>query len=125
MAMGDRAREVDVYLFATTSRDPRALVREGHLLEDLYYRLSIVELSIPPLRERSEDIPLLADQFVREHSPDFDGSPPVTFTPDALEFLQALPWRDDVRELGSLVRTGGASIQSRPAVGRTSQRVAP
>lgn len=125
MAMDDRAREVDVHLIAATSRDPRALVREGHLLEDLYYRLSLVELSIPPLRERSGDIPLLVDNFVRKPSPDFDGPPPVTFRPDALEFLQALPWRDDVWELGNLVRTGGQSIQSRPAVGRTSQHVAP
>ena len=44
---------------------------------------------------------------MRKPSPDFDGPPPVTFRPDALEFLQALPWRDDVWELGSLVRQGG------------------
>ncbi len=103
-AGGQREFRVDVHLIAATSRDPRALVREGHLLEDLYYRLSVIELSIPPLRERSGDIPLLVDHFVRKHSPDFDGPPPVTFTPDALEFLQALPWRDNVRELESLVR---------------------
>jgi DNA-binding NtrC family response regulator len=79
------------------------MVAEGRFREDLYYRLNVIPLSIPPLRERTEDIPLLIDYFVQ-----FIGknkkTPLLGFDPVALQALAAFPWRGNVRELENLVQ---------------------
>jgi DNA-binding NtrC family response regulator len=96
---------VDVRFVSATNRDPRDAIRNKQLREDLYYRLNVVQVTIPPLRERVEDIPLLANHFLsvfwgRHRSPK-DALP--TFTEDTLDFLSSRPWRGNVRELQNFV----------------------
>ncbi|HMG01273.1 MAG TPA: sigma 54-interacting transcriptional regulator, partial [Gemmatimonadaceae bacterium] len=96
---------VDVRFVSATNRDPRDAIRSKQLREDLYYRLNVVQVTIPPLRERVEDIPLLANHFLRvfwdRHRSAKDTVP--TFTEDTLEFLSSRPWRGNVRELQNFV----------------------
>jgi DNA-binding NtrC family response regulator len=96
---------VDVRFVSATNRDPRDAIRSKQLREDLYYRLNVVQLAIPPLRERVEDIPLLAKHFLRifwgRHRSAKDTIP--SFSDDALEFLSSRPWRGNVRELQNFV----------------------
>ncbi len=90
--------EVDVRLVAATNRNLQERVKEGRFREDLYYRLRVAEIYLPPLRERIEDIPLLVDHFVREICED-TGRPPLTVTPEAMKVLMRYPWPGNVREL--------------------------
>jgi DNA-binding NtrC family response regulator len=96
---------VDVRFVSATNRDPRDAIRSKQLREDLYYRLNVVQLAIPPLRERVEDIPLLANHFLRvfwgRHRSAKDAIP--SFSEDTLEFLSSRPWRGNVRELQNFV----------------------
>jgi len=96
---------VDVRFVSATNRDPREAIRSKQLREDLYYRLNVVQVAIPPLRERVEDIPLLANHFLRvfwgRHRSAKDAIP--TFSDDTLEFLCTRPWRGNVRELQNFV----------------------
>ncbi|WP_027176099.1 MAG: sigma-54-dependent transcriptional regulator [Desulfovibrio aminophilus] len=91
---------VDVRIIAATNRDLEAAVSEGRFREDLYYRLKVVTLNLPPLRERREDIPLLADYFLARFSRDMD-MPNPGLTPEAVEALASHPWPGNVRELGN------------------------
>ena len=92
---------VDVRIITATSRDLGAAVRRREFREDLFFRLNVLEIPIPPLRERVEDIPFLVGHFLRKH-----GGPecPLNISEDALEYLQLLPWRGNVRELENLVQ---------------------
>jgi len=90
--------DADVRIIAACSRDLNAAVQQGAFREDLYHRLSVVPLSIPPLRQRTEDIPLLASSFLQEFSRGAS-----TFEPQALEAMQKLPWSGNVRELRNAV----------------------
>jgi DNA-binding NtrC family response regulator len=96
---------VDVRFVSATNRDPRDAIRSRQLREDLYYRLNVVQVTIPPLRERVEDIPLLANHFLRvywgRHRSVKDAIP--SFTDDTLDFLSSRPWRGNVRELQNFV----------------------
>ena len=96
------SHKVNVRIVAATHRDLRAAIAAGDFREDLYYRLSMVELTVPPLRDRPEDIPLLARHFVRKFSEEFakriDG-----LTPRALLVLQRYGWPGNVRELEHIV----------------------
>ena len=96
---------VDVRFVSATNRDPRDAIRNKQLREDLYYRLNVVQVAIPPLRERVEDIPLLANHFLRvfwaRHRSAKDAIP--SFSPDTIEFLSSRPWRGNVRELQNFV----------------------
>jgi nitrogen regulation protein NR(I) len=91
---------VDVRILAATNRDLEAAVGEGRFREDLYYRLKVVTLNLPPLRERREDIPLLADYFLARFSRELD-MPNPGLTPEAVEALSAHHWPGNVRELGN------------------------
>ncbi len=91
-------RKVNVRIIAATHRDLRAAISEGRFREDLYYRLSMVELSVPPLRERPEDIPLLARHFAQKFSREF-GKQITGLTPRALIVLERHRWPGNVREL--------------------------
>src|SRR5207247_4851837 len=93
---------VDVRLIAATNQDLESAVRAGRFREDLYYRLRVVELAIPPLAERREDIPLLIDHFLREAAARF-GRDPKPLTGEALRACVAHEWRGHVRELRSAV----------------------
>src|SRR5215470_7505775 len=99
---GNTAIRVDVRLLAATNQDLEARVREGRFREDLYYRLKVVEIVIPPLRERRDDIPLLIDRFLKEAAERFRREPRA-LTGDALRACVAHPWKGNVRELRSAV----------------------
>ncbi len=100
-----RARRVDVRVVSAMNADLRADVAAGRFREDLLYRLNTVEIRLPPLRERREDIPLLAAHFLARHAARY-ARPARTFAPDALAALLAHPWPGNVRELGHAVERG-------------------
>ncbi len=97
-------RRVDVRVIAATHRDLDSRVREGAFREDLGFRLRVVELHIPPLRERLADLPHLAEHFVREAARRH-GKPVRTLAPEALELLMAYRWPGNVRELKNAVES--------------------
>jgi DNA-binding NtrC family response regulator len=95
-------RKVNVRIVAATHRDLRAAIAGGQFREDLYYRLSMVELTVPPLKDRPEDVPLLARHFVRKFSAEF--SKDISgLTPRALLVLQRYSWPGNVRELEHII----------------------
>jgi two-component system, NtrC family, nitrogen regulation response regulator NtrX len=98
----EKTVQVDVRVVAATNRDLEAEIGAGRFREDLFYRLNVVPLRTPPLRERLEDVPVLVDWFVRRYT-QADNYRPKKFTPDAMAQLQAMPWRGNVRELKNLV----------------------
>lgn len=109
---GKQPVSVDVRVIATTNRDLRKEIAEGRFREDLYYRLSVFPIHLPPLRERPEDIPLLAKHFLRRFSRKLDKD--VTgFTDRAIEFLTARQWRGNVRELENAVHRAVLLSRSR------------
>jgi len=104
---GTKASQVTVRFLAATNRDPHQMIEGGELREDLYYRLRGVEIPLPPLRERREDIPLLAIHFL--------GDAEAGFTPEAIEALECARWPGNVRQLrhvvhSALAAAGGAEI---------------
>ena len=97
-AVGDsRNKKVNVRVIAATNRDLTAMVQAGQFRKDLFYRLSVLPLSIPPLRERLEDIPLLADAFLRSQSK--TSKDMKRLSPEAIKVLLAQNWPGNVREL--------------------------
>ena len=100
-----RTVPVDVRVVAATNRDLRQMVNEGKFREDLYYRLSVVQVELPPLRERPEDIPALVRQFLEESSKLGNQPQPVRYTiaRDAMMKLQGYPWPGNVRELKNTI----------------------
>lgn len=99
---GDRTVKVDVRILAATNRDLRREVEEGRFRQDLYYRLNVVALHLPPLRERVEDIPNLAMHFLRRFAA-ANGKLVKGFTPAAMDRLLKYPWPGNVRELENTV----------------------
>ncbi len=99
---GSKKIDVDVRVIAATNRDLETLIREGKFRDDLYYRLNVVSLRVPPLAQRREDIPLLIDAFLRElnarHGRAIKGC-----TKEALEIFQQYAWPGNVRELKNLL----------------------
>jgi Nif-specific regulatory protein len=93
-----RAQPVDVRLLAATNRDLRREVARGAFREDLYYRLAVFEIAVPPLRERPGDVLLLARHFLALHGRR-DGKPGLRLASDAVHLLQSYPWPGNVREL--------------------------
>jgi two-component system response regulator HydG len=95
---GTGPRRIDVRLVAATNKDLASEVRAGRFREDLYYRLDVVSVRLPSLRERRDDLPLLAAAFLRRIA-EKHARPVIGFTPAALEALEAAPWPGNVREL--------------------------
>ncbi len=96
-----RSIAVDVRVIAATHRDLEAEIQAGRFREDLYYRLNVIPLNTPALRERVSDIPMLLEHFSKQHaSADQDQ---ITFAADFLQALQAYPWPGNVRELSNLI----------------------
>lgn len=101
--LGDsRPRKVDVRVVSATNRDLREMVSSRAFREDLFYRINLITIHLPPLRERSEDIPLLAQYFADKQS-EINGLSKVKFTNAALNYLQQLPYPGNIRELKNLV----------------------
>jgi DNA-binding NtrC family response regulator len=98
----ERSYKVDVRVIAATNRDIRSMVTNGQFQEDLYYRLNVIPIHIPPLRERREDIPLLVDHFIHKHA-QRAGKRIDGMEPGVLEALQAADWPGNVRELENTV----------------------
>ena len=98
----DQVRSADVRFLAATNRDLKELVRQGKFREDLLYRLDVYNIVVPPLRERGDDIELLAEYFLREISRETD-KPVRRFTPEAVQVLARYPWPGNVRELRNAV----------------------
>lgn len=96
---------IDVRCIATTNRDLKQMVSEGTFREDLYYRLCVMPLRIPALRERPEDIPELADFFIKKFCPD-DRRPIPQFDREAMAKMSHWPWPGNVRELENAVQRG-------------------
>jgi len=101
---GEEVIRVDVRIIAATNKDLPALVREGGFREDLYYRLNVINLSVPPLRERREDIPLLAGHFLKMFS-EKNGKPVKGYTPQAMDKLIRHPWPGNVREMMNTIES--------------------
>jgi DNA-binding NtrC family response regulator len=99
---GTKTVKVDVRLIAATNRDLRAALEEGTFREDLYYRLNVVAIDIPPLRERKDDIPALASHF-REKFATESGKPVASITPEAMKLLIDHHWPGNVRELQNVI----------------------
>jgi two-component system response regulator HydG len=99
---GTRTLKADVRLVAATNTDLAALVREKRFREDLYYRLNVITIQVPPLRERQEDIPLLAHHFLRRYA-EKNTKTISAFAEDTLDILQTYPWPGNVRELENVI----------------------
>jgi DNA-binding NtrC family response regulator/tetratricopeptide (TPR) repeat protein len=96
------SRPIDVWIIAATSEDLEAAVRKRRFREDLYFRLAVVTLRVPPLRERGDDVVILARRLLARACTDY-GLATKTFTPDALAALKAHQWPGNVRELGNVI----------------------
>lgn len=95
---GSKPIELDVRLVAATNRNLERMVREGKFREDLFFRLNVVRLTMPPLRERTDDVPVLLAHFVKHFSEE-NGMPLLTIEPGAMRTLQAYSWPGNIREL--------------------------
>jgi two-component system response regulator AtoC len=100
---GSETIETDVRLVAATNRDLASVVAVGNFREDLYYRLNVVAISIPPLRDRREEIPLLVEHFLRKFCRQYDREAPHV-SADTLQLLQDYTWPGNVRELENMVK---------------------
>jgi len=100
---GRSAKKIDFRLICATNDDLEDLVRKGRFREDLYYRINVVPIAVPPLREREGDLPLLVDHFLRIYCA--AAKRPVKIVqPDVMEILEEYPWPGNVRELENLVQ---------------------
>ncbi|MDD5758911.1 MAG: sigma-54 dependent transcriptional regulator [Desulfobulbaceae bacterium] len=99
---GEKLIHVDVRIVAATNKDLKEEVSLGNFREDLFYRLNVVHLPLPPLRERPDDIPMLAEYFVRKYAVQ-GGRPELSLAPDTVRFLASLPWDGNVRELENTI----------------------
>ena len=99
---GTQRIRVDTRVIAATNKDLQSEIRAGHFREDLYFRLNVIPIFVPPLRERQEDIPLLADHFTTEFAREY-GRRLKRFEPGARVALQQYPWPGNVRELRNVI----------------------
>jgi len=99
---GTKTKKVDIRLIAATNKDLEKMIKEETFREDLYYRLNIVPIYLPALRERQEDIPLLAVHFLKKYAEEM-GKAIKGFTPEAMEKLMRYSWQGNVRELENVI----------------------
>ncbi|MBK9315875.1 MAG: sigma-54-dependent Fis family transcriptional regulator [Acidobacteria bacterium] len=98
---GTRPIKVDVRVLAATNRDLESMVKDERFREDLYYRLNVIPINIPPLRQRLKDIELLTDYFLRKHSA--NAARPIKISPDAKKLIMEYAWPGNVRQLESAI----------------------
>jgi DNA-binding NtrC family response regulator len=125
----NKTLHIDVRVIAATNQDLRAALQEGAFREDLYYRLNVVPINIPPLRARRADIPFLAEHFIRAMSAD-NGSPAPSITDAAMKKLEEYHWPGNVRELQnvierSLVLCSGTTLDADDIKLETAARARP
>jgi len=113
----DKPQEADFRLICSTNRDPFDAIKDGNLREDLYYRINTIEITIPPLRERMEDVPMLAEHFLQEYAEKYKRNN-IKFSQSAYDQMLNYNWRGNVRELQHVIER--AILLSR---GETIQRV--
>ncbi len=99
---GIKTLQVDVRLIAATNRDLRKAIEQGQFREDLFWRLNVVPVELPPLRERTEDVPVLVEAFIKKLNRRLNRSV-ERFTPEAVAVLQSYPWPGNIRELENIV----------------------
>ena len=125
---GSQPVKVDIRLIATSNRDMEQAVKAGEFREDLYYRLNVINVRLPALRERPLDIPVIAEHFARKYA-EVNGMPQRPLSPEALALLQAHHWRGNVRELENAMHRAvllahGATIET-SAIMLSGQSMAP
>jgi len=103
MVGSDKSQKVDVRILAATNKNLEHLVNKGRFREDLFYRLNVIPIAIPPLRERENDIVLLANHFVKKYA-EKSGRSPICFSDEALQRLRNYNWPGNVRELENVVQ---------------------
>jgi two-component system, NtrC family, response regulator AtoC len=108
----ERTQKVDLRVIAATNRDLRQMVSDGRFQEDLYYRLNVIPIHIPPLRERREDVPVLVEHFIAKHA-QRAGKRIDGLEPGVLDALQAADWPGNVRELENTVERAVVLSQTR------------
>jgi two-component system response regulator PilR (NtrC family) len=106
--------QADIRVIAATNQDLTRLIAEGRFREDLYYRINVIPLTLPPLRERREDIPLLADHFLAKYSEQM-GKQIAGVSHDAIDLLVAHDWPGNIRELENVIERAVA-LESTPAI---------
>ncbi len=99
---GNKKINVDVRIISATNKNLKEEIAEGNFREDLFHRLNVIPLNIPPLKERTEDIPMLVESFSNDITARHK-KPPVKFEEDAMRYLQSLPWSGNVRELRNAI----------------------
>ncbi len=99
---GTRSVKVNIRVIAATNKDVKRAIKDGHFREDLFYRLNVVTLTLPPLRDRVEDIPLLAEFFLKRHARETK-RPSLRFTPETLAVLTHYSWPGNIRELDTTI----------------------
>ncbi|CAN1545142.1 AtoC Response regulator containing CheY-like receiver, AAA-type ATPase, and DNA-binding domains [Spirosomataceae bacterium] len=99
---GEKEIKINVRIIAATNKDLKKEIADGNFREDLYHRLNVIPVYVPPLAERREDIPLLAEKFLGDVAEEY-GDQPKTFSPEAMEYMKNLPWTGNVRELRNVV----------------------
>lgn len=98
----DKPQEADFRLICSTNRDPFDAIQDGNLREDLYYRINTIEINIPPLRERMEDVPMLAEHFLQEYAEKYKRNN-IKFSQSAYDQMLNYNWRGNVRELQHVI----------------------
>lgn len=102
--LGGRDVKVDTWVIAATNHDLSRDLREGRFREDLYYRLNIIKIDVPPLRERREDIPLLVEYFVKKYRSELDIGEDFTIAPEMMDLFLHYEWPGNVRELANTIQ---------------------
>ncbi|HNV02694.1 MAG TPA: sigma-54 dependent transcriptional regulator [Vicinamibacterales bacterium] len=102
--------KVDVRIIAATNIDLGRMMEEGQFREDLYYRLHVITIQLPPLRERRDDIPLLVRHFLQKYGEE-NGKPELELAPEALDLMMAYQWPGNVRELENVIERGAVLTQ--------------
>jgi DNA-binding NtrC family response regulator len=119
---GTKTHKVDVRLVAATNRDLRAALEEGTFREDLYYRLNVVAIDIPPLRDHRQDIPALAMFFLEKYARE-SAKPLTAIAPEALQKLMDYHWPGNIRELQNIIERG-VTLSTAPASGKITLEAA-
>lgn len=99
---GDKEVKINVRVFAATNKNLQLEIAEGRFREDLYHRLSVIPIHVPPLNQRQDDIPLLVEKFLQDIATEY-GQPMKEVDPEAMDYLKTLPWTGNVRELRNVV----------------------